>query len=167
MLWWRRGIQQEGVGCPAGTRMAVPTPTACSEITRWSWHRACPPSSPSFPWVGSGQISEDLGLPHFHLWCKGKNQPLYPGAALQKSKNYLRVPGALIKALANVPILLQTLIGCLEPVQLQNKYNPKQMGKKTLNKKNLKTQKSWGTTSAIFRARIHLLIPAQVCYQYL
>lgn len=77
----------------------------------------------------------------------------------QKYKNHLRIPMALINALANISILSQILIGSLEPVQLQNKCNPKQ--------KNLKTQKSWGTTSVIFRAWKYLLIPAQACSQYL
>lgn len=46
-----------------------------------------------------------------------------------------------MKALTNVSILLQILIGSQEPVQLQNKYNPKQMGKKKTNKKISKLRK--------------------------
>lgn len=41
----------------------------------------------------------------------------------------------LTKALANVSILFQILIGSLEPVQLRNKYNPKQKGKKAKQQK--------------------------------
>lgn len=51
-----------------------------------------------------------------------------------RNTNYLRITLDLIKALANVYILLQILIGSLEPVQFQNKCNPKQTGKKAKQK---------------------------------
>lgn len=122
-----------------GTWITQSISTACSEITRCSWHRGCPPSWLSLFQVGSGERIWDVLI--FICDAKEKNQPLYPGTAFQKSKNYPRIPEALMKALTNVSILLQILIGSQEPVQLQNKYNPKQMGKKKPTKKISKLRK--------------------------
>lgn len=82
--------------------------------------------------------------------CKGKNQPLYPDNAPQKHKNYLRKPVALTKALANVSILFQILIGSLEPVQLQNKHNPKQKEKKSQTKKKSQNSEKLGNNFSHF-----------------
>lgn len=128
------------------TQITLSTFTIYSEIMGWSWHRGCLPPCSSLS-LKKVDIPVTIWLcPSFHLWCKRTMslfQFLYPGTTLPRSKNYHKMPRALIKALANFSILVQILF----PKSTSNSRINKQT-----NEQQQKQQISWGTVTAIFRA---------------